>query len=647
MTRSGNLQRIRGILFLAAAALTLLAVLGGCNYDWTFYRNSFTGSKLEFVSVVPAHKEDDGTYTRQCVYDPGRKVDSVLMSFALVGAGLSSDTTTKDNDTAIRPGDMVKAPDGDRVIVELATESEEPRAVSEENFKVKISCLDPYPLANETKSATSTEIKCGKSESIDGAPDQVAYVNNLYWDNTPSDNSDNPMRISPDRSNISVAVMVDQSGSMKGYVEASSFAEISIDSKVPISKFAERATDYQAFRTTAVQALMRQLNAGDRAGIFQFGEAVSDVEAKILCEGTYATEAEARAACFGINRGILNSNLLSSLQSEAEGRTPLWQSVKDVYKYLKENESTYAKHIFIITDGPDTCARNSPDFQSFIRYQRVTTGPWLSEDQDDSCSDVAYADFRDYIWDDVMNDDGTPKAWDAIPVHVSIVQMQSRGYPEIDPFQQEVACLTGGHYTFVNAGDLPGSNELIQDGNHPLQDALTAAATKFRLSLSGVWQAAKKVNDLSDGSLTAGSVIALDGEVGVVGGEGAIFSDSMKTTMTKSITTDIDTRGSFVVPSGGAALSCDWMPLTWADRDDAKAEECRVAFLSDSTDVCSTADADFGTVCATGTCCFGLCFSAAPECQVLDELCNYKNVEDDTPCTGGTCDGGLCVAAGA
>lgn len=640
MTRSGNLQRIRGFLFLSAAALMLLAVLGGCNYDWTFYRNSFTGSKLEFVSAVPAHKEDDGTYTRQCVYDPERNVDSVLMSFSLVGAGLSSDTTTKDNDTAIRPGDMVKAPDGDRVIVEMATESDEPRAVTEENFNVKVSCLDPYPIANQTKTTPgSSEIDCSKEESIDGAPDQIAYVNNL---------SDGSLRVRPDQSAFSVAIMVDQSGSMKGYVEGSAFVEISIDSKVPIAQFATRATDYQAFRTTAVQALMRQLNAGDRAGIFQFGEAVSDVEAKILCDGTYATEAEARAACFGINRDILNSNLLSSLQSEAEGRTPLWQSVKDVYKFMKETETkSLAKHIFIITDGPDTCARNSPDFLSFVRYQRVSTGPWLSEDQDDACSDVAWDDFRDYIWDDVMNADGTPKSFDQIPVHVSIVQMQSRGYPEIDPFQQEAACLTGGHYVFINAGDLPGSNELIQDGNHPLQDALTAAATRFRLAMSGVWQAAKKVNDLSDGSLTAGAIIALDGEVGVVGGETAIFSDSMKSTMTRKIVSEVDTRGNFLVPSAGADLQCEWMPLLWADKDDAKAEECRIAFLSDVTDVCTTSDADFGAVCATGTCCYGLCVTTAPECQVLDELCNYDDVEDGTACTGGTCDGGLCVAAGA
>ncbi|HOD07747.1 MAG TPA: hypothetical protein PKG98_06610, partial [Myxococcota bacterium] len=234
MTRSGKLLRIRGILFLAAAALTLLAVLGGCNYDWTFYRNSFTGSKLEFVSVVPAHKEEDGTYTRQCVYDPSRKVDSVLMSFALVGAGLSSDTTTKDNDTAIRPGDMVKAPDGDRVIVEMSAESEEPRAVSEENFNVKVSCLDPYPIANQTTtSGGGSQIKCTRQESIDGSPDTVAYTNNL---------SDGTLRLRPDSNGISVAIMIDQSGSMKGYVEASSFAEISIDSKVPIAQFATRAT---------------------------------------------------------------------------------------------------------------------------------------------------------------------------------------------------------------------------------------------------------------------------------------------------------------------------------------------------------------------------------------------------------------------
>jgi hypothetical protein len=621
------------------AALVLLGTLGGCNYRWKAYQSTFQFKRLDFVSSMPAHKEADGTYTRQCVADPARPADSLLLSFSFIGTEPQTDTVTedmKDKDFSIRPGDLVKNPDnGYRDIIELST-GEGTGTIFEADFEVEISCLEPYP--DPDIDSLSRVCSPGKSQSITSVPEKLDYAGNF---------PEGAIRASvEDRTAVSMAIMIDQSGSMKGFIEPETFVEVSANSRVNRSGFANRASDSPGFRRDVAQTLIKQLNYNDRAGVFQFGEAVSLDRAKILCAGDNESEDDARLACFGINRALIDPEALKSLQSDADGRTPLWQSVKDVYDFMKENGGTRVKHIVVITDGPDTCHPDSPDYQSTVRYLK-SNGTYALEEQS-SCSTVSYKAFFDSIKADVMNEDGSPKAIAEIPVHVSFIQIQARGYKNIDPLQQELACLTGGHFIFINAVNLPPSNQVVT-GTHPLQTALSDAIYKLRYAISGVWTVTQDVPDLANGILTPGSVTAVEGHIRTapdVDNEiQRIIPTSFRADMKVGLDNGafsidmLDTRGNFRIPSYDAGTDCSWIP------DSEIIETCETAATSLVNGVCRVSNAAFGTVCGTGTCCYGMCYEAAAECLLpIDELCNSAKADDDTVCTGGTCKNGVCVA---
>jgi hypothetical protein len=69
---------------------------------------------------------------------------------------------------------------------------------------------------------------------------------------------------------------------------------------------------------------------------------------------------------------------------------------------------------------------------------------------------------------------------DRIPV--SFVQMESRGYPQRDPRQMEMACLTGGQHVFINFG--------VGDD---LLNALATALHQIRYTFRGYWRFAMEL----------------------------------------------------------------------------------------------------------------------------------------------------------
>jgi len=138
--------------------------------------------------------------------------------------------------------------------------------------------------------------------------------------------------------------------------------------------------------------------------------------------------------------------------------------------------------------------------------------------------------------------------------------MQSRGYPDVDPAQQQIACLTGGHYMFINANGLPASKDdsgVSQDlwyGQHPLQVALQTAVTRFRGSIAGSWKAGIRLAAL-DGVYRGLSVRAGErsgGAVGpaVAGADGV--SDRVPRDMSSTCQGADDWTGK---PFGGAAVA--------------------------------------------------------------------------------------------
>jgi hypothetical protein len=73
-------------------------------------------------------------------------------------------------------------------------------------------------------------------------------------------------------------------------------------------------------------------------------------------------------------------------------------------------------------------------------------------------------------------------------VHVHFVQFQSRGYEHRDSRQAEVACRSGGTYTFVNRLDLSA------DGFDP---ALADAVMGARYAFLGAWRAVLRIDELA------------------------------------------------------------------------------------------------------------------------------------------------------
>lgn len=64
------------------------------------------------------------------------------------------------------------------------------------------------------------------------------------------------------------------------------------------------------------------------------------------------------------------------------------------------------------------------------------------------------------------------------------VQFESKGYRGRDERQVEAACLTGGHYQFINNVDML----LLSPSG--FQESLNAAIDNVRFALMGFWQLA-------------------------------------------------------------------------------------------------------------------------------------------------------------
>jgi len=386
-----------------------LAAFCGC--EDVQYLSTFMARSIEVVSAVPGKYFEGVGVVRVCEPGNGWDVDSVLISLNLAGTEVFSGLDeVRDNDRSIRPGDVVKATDNTRVVVQAADSAGTemaPGVLSRDDLEFEFDCMSPHPLA-------AFEDECSVEIGTSGHPDWLEYSS--YFGN-------GVMRPRPDARGVAVAVLLDQSGSMNGKVEKETFKEFSPmaassnggKANVPIDGFGDRATDYRAFRIAAVQSLVSQLNYGDAFGIFQFGEDVSGDGARIVCDQEAQDEATSRELCFGINRQVLQSMELASLQASASGRTPLWAAVRDIYDYLKATGAITVRHILVITDGPDTCAAESPDY---CRRSDISETRWADTSRAFSDQRVRTPHTRNF-WNTYMTMCTTrtarPVLWPAFP----------------------------------------------------------------------------------------------------------------------------------------------------------------------------------------------------------------------------------------
>jgi hypothetical protein len=644
-----------GALLAIAAALA-----GACNYHWYPYGTTYQLSRVEVAGAFPAVKKK--------VQDPVKKgeverwvrvcegevePEGVIFNVNFVGTQTDKpDQFVGDMDVSMRPGDVVKTT-GQKTATQHRFVLEEDYTIRAEDFDVYLECLDPYPDVDGQCDATHGVAAPGGVQRQPPsqfryaglfAPDQDGFYKRTF-------NEDNSM---------GVAVLIDQSGSMKGYVDKDSFVEVTptMTKAWNGSAFGMDASDKNNQRLAAVAQLLsaQTLNAKDKAIVFQYGEKVSTEGAKVVCYNpSGATEEQLRRECFGTNRDLVltpptgqDQSELDKLQPLAKGRTPLWAAVKDVYQFMQcpRNDDagacvpTKVSHVIVIGDGPDTCAEDSPDFLPKVVYRTKTTADSPREvGGQGKCSNVGYDEVRDLVKADLA--DPTKH-----PVHFSFIQFQSKGYVERDPLQQEFACLTGGQYVFLNTqyGGIGGEGGSTSSVNEQaLEAVLKNAVMKVRNTLAGTWEMGVNLPDLTSSVLPRGAQIALWGVITLKYDQDKENNLSLtdKMAMIGVGATDIDEelaeagglpkfdrRPAVRLPCG-AGDSCDWYPL-YATAQEVQSvppyfqmfDGCHPKACGDTTMTCGVGHADATTACTTptdpanpGVCCGQGCWAGATECK--------------------------------
>jgi len=573
--------RARAIL-VPAGILPAVVVVLGCNYHWYPYGTTYqlNNDPLQLVSAVPAIRGPSGEFEPVCMGE--QKPTGLILSVNILGNAETSIEGERDGDISMRPGDVVKTLGTlDRVVVA------EGESIGPENFSLTIECLERYPDPD-----IGGEKKCQGLENP-GAANQVAPVSFHYRSDLPPD-AYGSYGFTRDLSTgyAGVAILIDMSGSMKGFVHKESRKDVNNAIKPQAATSDGFASDPNGQRITVVRDFLNELNRSEKAIVFQFGESVGTT-AKVVCYDAQGNTPEAtlRERCYTADRDlVLNQHTiggkvfypeLDKLQNlpETAGRSPLWAAVDDVYEFMKARKDPPIRHLVVLNDGPDTCDATSPDYQ-----------PYVGSKPQGACSTVGYEAFRAKVLND-LKDPAVPK------VHIHFVQFQAYGYLEQDPRQVEMACLTDGHYQFVN------SVKPVPLTSDQLHDALRAAVMRVRYALVGAWRMAVDLPDLQ-ATLRQGSLYSVKGTVTMLGRPKTLTTEDqflyLRVGGAEPSLPTVDRRGVVRLPCA-AAEDCGWF--------EGSAPECR-----------------------------------EKACVALDAVCGFQEVADLETCTGGICCNGWCAA---
>jgi len=409
---------------------------------------------------------------------------------------------------------------------------------------------------------------------------------------------------------MGVAVLIDQSGSMKGYIDRITKAEVKDDTKpVDIKNIEQYMSDKYNVRLSAVREFFQNLNDTEAGLVFKVNELEQTPKA-VCANPDNLSEENLRADCFGTSRkrifdpyGGEGQAAFDLLQqgSNVKGRMPLWVSMLDLYNFMKK-VPTEVRHIVVIDDGPDTCAPNSPDRRTEILV--VKEGKGASVMSQAVCSDTDYAAFRDAVLADL---EARKNGDTSIPaVHISFVQFQAQGYREVDPRQQEIACLTGGQYVFVNTQDLS------TEAPDAMEAALKEALLKVRYTMAGSWKVGIPVPALSDPRVPKGAELAMEGYFTLLAGKSPLVREDMSVPLKVFEKSDVggvnnlDHRLVIRIPCE-ADGDCSWYPARVASCNWYEPEymSCRTAVCDKDVKVCRFDLAEDGTSCDDKLSCTG------------------------------------------
>lgn len=525
----------------------MISGLSSCDSTARFGVADTKFERVQVVSVFPARIDKaKGTVKRVC----GAPLEGET---AVAPNGFEFTLNLVSNDlAAISPkcvGDKdLGVRDGERVEQQLVTtDPNYGQSVAPQMFKLQSKCIEP-------RAGVGDPNLCGSSMSnVTSTASVVSYRRNaMRCDPDKTDTWQNVAILVDHSGSTSGQVVIDTASCL----DATKFAEDLPNTKAP-EKFGSCMSDKYYIRVQAAQLLIDQLNAKDRVMTMLFDEengvkhgctdsarcvrdngsggyeiqpgkdafnCLKDEDCNTKdanpyhCDSTLSNgvpdgydlkdPAQARKDCFGNSAKVKSHNrygIDARARYNGVGRAPLFEAVSTAFDFLQKNVSApaagdrggNAKHIVLITDGPDTCTR-SENFH--FSDPKAEFGGKVGDCR--SLCTTANTTYKDLL---------AAMAQAKFPVKIHVIQMQSKGSGEPDPVLMELACRSEGTFQYLN------QVEFVQDDPDQFYTAIGSAVSYVRNALGGTWRVGVLDNriDLNDkqAPMPVGSIMAMRGEM--------------------------------------------------------------------------------------------------------------------------------------
>lgn len=501
-------QTRRRSYLVATAALIIPALVGGvvsCDSTAKFGINDRKFIQVQVVAAFPAEVSDSGAMRRVCGaledFDPSDptqtpvplwrrpahegtasatapQANGIELNLNFVGSELKKKDCDEDKDQSIKERELI-----DLQAVQTSSELNpgQQATVGTGNFQLNFDCVEEHaPVQKSICKSNSVSV-------ANGTPTAVKYYQRA--------NRCHPLK---EDTRLNVALLLDHSGSVSGFIDKDSYKEDNPKKTNPPQTLLP--SDPKNVRISAVESFIAALNERDRLVGFYYNEEVTvriAADDNLLCiggakngkkciqnsdcgegnsgncfpggaDGTdqFAIETVANGAnlAFGANpesRIYLQTALNDKVKYGGRGRTPLWEALNTSYDFLAKAPVAANRHIVVVGDGPDTCTE-SEDFT-----YKASDGECRQPCQE------AFVSFRNLR---------LKMAKAGYPVTVHFVQFQSHGYDRPNAHMMEFACRTGGTYQFIN------SREIAEEKAEAMNTAMTRAMLRVRYALSGNWR---------------------------------------------------------------------------------------------------------------------------------------------------------------
>ncbi len=510
---------------LAGTAATVWTITGGlasCDYSARFSLDQIAFQTVQVVSAFPAIiNTQTGAIKRVCGAPLRDEAGDLLPGqteadpngMELTVNLVSSDPNNRKNKPKCANEKDFGIKEGERIEFQSLSTSKEFSTVAPGHFTLELDCYEQHAGTQGSGGCAGGGTKSSqKAKAVNFRRDA------LRCDKDKSDTFQN------------VAVIVDHTGSVSGFMatdqplckNASNFAEDTPGTLKPPGDFIECASDPRYVLVDGARQLIDSLNAQDRVVALGYSEKEQVYAActdDVVCQaddgaGSYTiveglactsdtdciTSSKAgsnfrcgprpdqtkatvpnRAPndqlsfCYGANaqKKAFNKYGIEALAKyEGNGRSPVYEAIQAGYDFLKAfpagpvhpETKGNAKHIVLLTDGPDTCTPND----NFTFVQPFKAGGQCRKE----CS------FTTVRYKELLH----KMAQDGFPIHIHVIQIQSKGHTEPDETLQELACRSEGTYQLISTASFNRSDA------EKWSDSMSRAILKVRYALAGTWR---------------------------------------------------------------------------------------------------------------------------------------------------------------